>query len=101
MSFGVEINNIKKNMFGIQMVQGNANSNANMIYQVKARFGSMTHPNAQNVAQIGLLILWLVIVDNAHASIDHVLYFNGTYARLVQLRVWHAEFFYQTGSEIK
>ena len=82
------MNNNKTNIFGIQMVQENVNSSVNMIYQVKAQFGSMIHLNAQNVAQIGRLIIWLAIVDDVHANIDHVLYFNGINVRLAQLRVW-------------
>ena len=39
------------------MVQENVNTSVNMIYQVKAQFGSMIHLNAQNVAQIGRLII--------------------------------------------
>ena len=48
-----------------------------MIYPVKAQFGSVTLLNAQNVVQIGLLILSLVIVDRVHVIIHHVRPLNG------------------------
>ena len=77
------MNDIKINIFGIQMVPANVNSNVIMIYPVKAQFGSVTRPNAQNVVQIGHLISSLVIVDRVHVIIRHVLHLNGINVLLV------------------
>ena len=78
-----KINDIKINIFGIQMVQANVNSNVIMIYPVKAQCGSVTPPNVQNVVPIGHLILSPVIVDRVHVIIRHVLHLNGINVLLV------------------
>ena len=67
------------------MIQVNVNSNVIMIYPVKVQFMSMTHPDAQNVVQIGFLIFWLVIVDHVHAIIHRVLLLNGINVLLVPM----------------